>query len=122
MSTRQPGWQAAGGWQRPALAAVVTNLLTLGIGSALVFWNRLHPQTLLDLMAEKNLFLRDFRLKQALGLPPESFVLAADVLGLDRQAECPDWRSERDSHQDPPSHPPRIGRPQAGSTYRTTDL
>jgi len=48
----------------------------------LVFWNRLHPLTLLDLMAEENLFLRDFRLKQALGLPPESFVLAADVLAL----------------------------------------
>lgn len=54
--------------------------------NALVFWNRLHPLTLLDLVTEKNLFLRDFRLKQALGLPPESFSLAADVLGLDRMA------------------------------------
>jgi hypothetical protein len=55
--------------------------------NALVFWNRLHPLTLLELMSEKNLFLRDFRLKQALGLPPESFVLAADVLALDRKTE-----------------------------------
>jgi hypothetical protein len=55
--------------------------------NALVFWNRLHPLTLLDLMTEKNLFLRDFRLKQALGLPPESFSLAAGVLALDRKAE-----------------------------------
>ena len=36
MSTQQPGWRAAGGWQRPVLAAVVTTLLTLGIGSALL--------------------------------------------------------------------------------------
>ena len=55
--------------------------------NALVFWNRLHPLTLLDLMAEKNLFLRDFRLKQALGLPQESFTLAADVLALDCATE-----------------------------------
>jgi hypothetical protein len=60
--------------------------------NALVFWNRLHPLTLLDLMAEKNLFLRDFRLKQALGLPPESFVLAADVLALDREVKFPNQR------------------------------
>ena len=58
--------------------------------NALVFWNRLHPLTLLDLMAEKNLFLRDFLLKQALGLPPESFALAADVLAVDRDAKFPD--------------------------------
>jgi len=37
-------------------------------------------------MAEKNLFLRDFRLKQALGLPPASFTLAADVLDVGRGA------------------------------------
>jgi hypothetical protein len=54
--------------------------------NALVFWNRLHPLTLLDLMAERNLFLRDCRLKQALGVPPESFTLTADVLGLARGA------------------------------------
>ncbi len=56
--------------------------------NALVFWNRLHPLTLLDLMAERNLLLRDFRLKQALGLPPESFTLAADVLVVDRSAKA----------------------------------
>jgi hypothetical protein len=61
--------------------------------NALVFWNRLHPLTLLDLMTEKNLFLRDFRLKQALGLPPESFARAADVLAVDREAEFPDGRA-----------------------------
>jgi hypothetical protein len=54
--------------------------------TALVFWNRLHPLTLLDLMAEQNLFLRDYRLKQALGVPPESFTLTADVLGVGRGA------------------------------------
>jgi uncharacterized protein len=58
--------------------------------NALAFWNRLHPLTLLDLMTEKNLFLRDFRLKQALGLPPESFSLAADVLALEPRAELQD--------------------------------
>jgi hypothetical protein len=61
--------------------------------NALVFWNRLHPMTLLDLMAEKNLFLRDFRLKQALGLPPESFALAADLLEVGRETESPDRRA-----------------------------
>ncbi len=39
----------------------------------MVFWHRLHPFTLVELMAEKNLFVRDFRLKQALCLPPEAF-------------------------------------------------
>ncbi|MEI6391267.1 MAG: amidohydrolase family protein [Verrucomicrobiota bacterium] len=58
--------------------------------NALVFWNRLHPLTLLDLMTEKNLFLRDFHLKQALGLPPDSFALATDVLALDRESKVPD--------------------------------
>jgi hypothetical protein len=41
--------------------------------NALVFWHRLHPFTLVTLMAEPNLFLRDLRLKQALGMPPDSF-------------------------------------------------
>lgn len=41
--------------------------------NALAFWHRLHPLTLVGLMAEENLFLRDLRLKQALGLPVESF-------------------------------------------------
>jgi hypothetical protein len=66
--------------------------------NALVFWNRLHPLTLLDLMAEKNLFLRDFRLKQALGVPPESFALAADVLGLGRGATPVDGPRETNDH------------------------
>ena len=66
--------------------------------NALVFWNRLHPLTLLDLMAEKNLFLRDFRLKQALGVPPESFTLAADVLGLGRGALPVDEPRETNDH------------------------
>ena len=61
--------------------------------NALVFWNRLHPLTLLDLMAEKNMFLRDFHLKQALGMPPESFALAADVLAVDPEAGFPDRRA-----------------------------
>jgi len=43
-------------------------------------------------MAEKNLFLRDFRLKQALGLPQRSFSLAADVLAMDREAKFPGQR------------------------------
>jgi hypothetical protein len=41
--------------------------------NAMVFWHRLHPFSLVELMAEKNLFVRDFRLKQALGLPSEAF-------------------------------------------------
>ncbi len=41
--------------------------------NAMVFWHRLHPFTVVELMAEKNLFVRDFRLKRALGLPPEAF-------------------------------------------------
>jgi len=66
--------------------------------NALVFWNRLHPLTLLDLMAEQNLFLRDYRLKQALGVPPESFTLAADVLGLGRGALPVDEPRETNDH------------------------
>lgn len=57
--------------------------------NALVFWNRLHPLTLLDLLAEKNLFLRDFHLKQALGLPRESFTLVGDVLAADHDVRVP---------------------------------
>lgn len=41
--------------------------------NALVFWHRLHPLATVGLMGERNLFLRDLRLKQALGLPAESF-------------------------------------------------
>lgn len=46
--------------------------------NALVFWHRLHPFTLVALTAEQNLFLRDLRLKQALGMPPDSFQRLAD--------------------------------------------
>ncbi len=49
--------------------------------NALVFWNRLHPITLVRLMSEENLFLRDALLKQALGMPPESFTLAGRLFG-----------------------------------------
>jgi hypothetical protein len=36
MSTQQPRRPVAGGWKKPVLAAVGTNLLTLGIGGALL--------------------------------------------------------------------------------------
>lgn len=49
--------------------------------NALVFWHRLHPFTTVRLMAEKNLFLRDLRLKQALGMSEESFGRMGLVLG-----------------------------------------
>jgi len=49
--------------------------------NAFVFWHRLHPVTLVQLMAEKNLFLRDLRLKQALGLPADAFPRMGEVLG-----------------------------------------
>jgi predicted TIM-barrel fold metal-dependent hydrolase len=48
--------------------------------NALVFWNRLAPATLLALLSERNLFERDWRLKQALGMPPEVFERAAQLL------------------------------------------
>ncbi len=48
--------------------------------NAFVFWHRLHPVTLVQLMAEKNLFLRDLRLKQALGLPADAFPRMGEVL------------------------------------------
>lgn len=48
--------------------------------NAMVFWHRLHPFTLVGLMAEENLFVRDLRLKQALGMPPDSFTRISRVL------------------------------------------
>ncbi len=45
--------------------------------NAMVFWHRLHPFTLVRLISEKNLFLRDILLKQALGMPPQTFIQAA---------------------------------------------
>ena len=41
--------------------------------NALVLWNRLRPVELLSLLSETNLFDRNYRLGQALGLPPEVF-------------------------------------------------
>jgi predicted TIM-barrel fold metal-dependent hydrolase len=49
--------------------------------NALVFWNRLAPAKLLSLVAERNLFERDFRLKQAIGMPAEVFERAVKLLG-----------------------------------------
>lgn len=49
--------------------------------NSLVFWHRLHPFTVVELMAERNLFVRDARLKFALGMPPESFERIGDMLG-----------------------------------------
>jgi predicted TIM-barrel fold metal-dependent hydrolase len=48
--------------------------------TALVFWNRLAPGKLLALCSEANLFERDYRLKQALGLPVEAFERGAQLL------------------------------------------
>ncbi len=48
--------------------------------NALVFWNRLAPRKLLALCSEANLFERDYRLKQALGLPVEAFGRGAQLL------------------------------------------
>ncbi len=48
--------------------------------NALVHWHRMHPFSVVGLAAEKNLFLRDLRLKQALGMPVESFVRIRDLL------------------------------------------
>ena len=50
--------------------------------NALVFWNRLAPGKLFSLATETNLFERDYRLKQALGLPPQVFERGAKLLGL----------------------------------------
>jgi hypothetical protein len=88
--------------------------------NALVFWNRLHPLTLLDLMAEKNLFLRDLRLKRALGMPPESFTLPADVLGLGRGAMPVDGPRETDDHRLSPSILLPTGAGPMGGTSRIT--
>lgn len=50
--------------------------------NALAFWNRLPARTTIRLAAEKNLFERDYRLKQALGLPHSVFERGARLLGL----------------------------------------
>jgi predicted TIM-barrel fold metal-dependent hydrolase len=48
----------------------------------LVFWNRLRPAKLLSLLSESNLFERNYRLLEALGLPAEVFGRGARILGL----------------------------------------
>lgn len=48
----------------------------------LVFWNRLRPAKLLSLLSETNLFERNYRLLEALGLPAEVFGRGARILGL----------------------------------------
>jgi predicted TIM-barrel fold metal-dependent hydrolase len=50
--------------------------------NALVLWNRLRPVELLSLLSETNLFDRNYRLGQALGLPPEVFERGAGILSL----------------------------------------
>lgn len=48
--------------------------------NASVFWNRLAPSALLELLAEKNLFDRDIGLKRALGFGDEVFTRGWDLL------------------------------------------
>lgn len=48
--------------------------------NATVFWNRLHPVSLVRLMAERNLFLRDILIKKALGMPKETFTRASKLI------------------------------------------
>ena len=63
--------------------------------NAMVFWHRLHPFTLVRLISEKNLFLRDILLKQALGMPPQTFIQAARLFDSnDRKAML---RNEKNS-------------------------
>ncbi|MCC7375195.1 MAG: amidohydrolase family protein [Verrucomicrobiales bacterium] len=52
----------------------------------IVFWHRLHPFTLLELSAERNLFIRDARLKLALGMPAATFQKIQQVLHLENEA------------------------------------
>lgn len=57
--------------------------------NAFVSWHRLHPFTVIRLMAERNLFLRDLRLKQALGLSPDTFARARPTGSAPRPAFDP---------------------------------
>jgi predicted TIM-barrel fold metal-dependent hydrolase len=55
--------------------------------NAMVFWHRLHPFTVVSLMAEQNLFVRDLRLKLALGMPAESFARIGALLPVKAAAQ-----------------------------------
>jgi len=48
----------------------------------LVFWNRVKPAKLLSLLSETNLFERNYRLQQAIGLPAPVFERGARLLSL----------------------------------------
>ena len=48
--------------------------------NAMVFWNRLCYRKLLHMATEKILFERDYRLKQALGVPVTVFERGAKLL------------------------------------------
>ena len=50
--------------------------------NGLVFWNHLSPLQLLTLCSETNLFERDYRLKQALGVDAKVFKRGAELLGI----------------------------------------
>ncbi len=50
--------------------------------NAMVHWNRLSPVTMLSLASESNLLERDYRLKQAIGLPRDVFERGARLLRL----------------------------------------
>lgn len=50
--------------------------------NAAVFWNRLSPGALAELLEERNLFARDLELKRALGLPDACLTRGLDVFGI----------------------------------------
>lgn len=50
--------------------------------NAVVHWNRLSPARTLSLASERNLIERDYRLKQAIGLPRDVFERGAKLLRL----------------------------------------
>lgn len=67
--------------------------------NAFVFWHHLHPLDVLSGMTEPNLFLRDLRIKQALGLPPPTF-RQREALGVGQGQQAPA------SAPRPPPQPP----------------
>lgn len=48
--------------------------------NAAVYWNQLSPATLTELLEERNLVQRDYRLKRALGMPAEVFSRGMKIL------------------------------------------